>query len=98
MSMADESEVWQASLHGMVRAARSFKSTSETKSEYTRWTEIYYQITLAVFPKNHVPTPYKLKLCLIPSLMNEPEAFQKPWDHMTELLQNRTTDLKRIFT
>ena len=97
MSMADASELWRAKLHGMVRAARSFKYTSETKFEYTRWAETYYQISIAVFPKNQALTPYKLKLCLLPSIMNEPDAFQKPWDHLTESLEKSNTRSQKDF-
>ena len=84
MLMADASERWRASLHEMVRMAHSFKFTSESKSEYVKWAETYYQISLAVFLQNNALTLYKLKLCLISSLLNEPEVFQKPWYHMTE--------------
>ena len=87
MLMADAWELWRASLHGMVRAARSFKYTSEKICEYMSWAETYYQISLTVFPENQALSLYKLKLCLMSSLMNEPEAFRKPWDHMTESLE-----------
>ena len=97
MSIADASDFWRASLHGMLRAARSFKFTSETKSEYSRWAQTYYQISVAVLPENHALTLYNLKLCLIPLLMNEPEAFQKPWDHMTESLEKSSHRSQKDF-
>ena len=84
MRLLDAAELWRKSLNQvtiLIRTRRKF--TEQDLIDYKYWVEIYYQISIVLFDVKLGLTPYKLKLCLIPQLI-ESGYIESPYNHLCE--------------
>lgn len=95
MSMLDAAELWRRSLNAMSLLLRQSEETFKSDL-YKHWAETYFQISLAIFSLDIAITPYKLKLLLIPQLV-ESGYIESPWNHMTESLEKSNHDAQKDY-
>lgn len=88
ISLYDAAELWRKSLNWVVvllRGSRDYFKDDSVR-DFKLWSETYYHISRALFDTTLGITPYKLKLLLIPQIV-ESGFIRSPWDHMTEGLE-----------
>jgi hypothetical protein len=84
--MLHAAELMRRSLYRCIRLLRQARSLNTFDVEkYKFWAESYYQITMCIFTKDGL-TPYKLKLCMLPQILNQ-NFLISPWHHMVEALE-----------
>lgn len=88
ITLLNACELWRRSLNRMSILLRGSKDgfSGDTMTDYIFWGETYYQVSRALFDTKLGITPYKVKLLLIPQLV-ESGFIRTPWDHMTEGLE-----------
>ena len=68
MKLLVAAEPWRKSLNQLTVLMRTRKKFEEQDfSDYKYWSEIHYHISIVLFYVKLGLTPYRLKLCLIPS-------------------------------
>ena len=89
LPLSKASELWRESLEEMSELARDasqWRFSKENRAKYSEHAEVYYQLSIALFPEKEALTPYKLKLMLLPQICEDEKVFS-PWDHITESLE-----------
>lgn len=94
ISFLDLAELWRCSLHKMSVLLRNGNGLDV--EEYKFWAETQYQVSLTLFPSDLAITPYKVKLMLIPQLLDA-GYIKNPWDHMTEGLEKSNHNSNKSF-
>ena len=84
MKLLVAAELWRKSLNQLTVLMRTRKKFEEQDfSDYKYWSEIHYHISIVLFDVKLGLTPYRLKLCLIPQLL-EGGYIESPFNHLCE--------------
>ena len=82
ISVYDTANLLRKSLNNCTIYLRASKNTLD-REKFMYWSEVYYHSSILLFGENEGLTPYKLKMLLIPQILDA--GFCKPpWHHMCE--------------